>query len=353
MSVTAELRGASLIIGSIIGAGVLGIPYAAASLGLVPALVVMAVVGTVLYSTSVLLLGFTARRDGSQLATMATDILGPAGGYVMLGGMMIYIYGALLAYTAAGGSTLASLTPLSEVPAALLFWLVAAALVYQGLEASLKTEFVLVVGIVLLFLVVAITSLPHGDLANGAYVDLAPWQAFLGVALFAFVGHAMVPDVYKAVGDYETAKRSIRLAFVLIFALYAVLTVSFVLVFGREVPQIAPQAFAELYGTAGLVIGNLLPLITVLTSFIGFALAQKNNYVDFSGLPDRVAWAGTTVPPLALYLFGIRDFVGTLEVAGNVGAVVLTLVLPLAMLVASRMRSRRSGARTPHQSVGD
>ncbi|GAA0682263.1 aromatic amino acid transport family protein [Natronoarchaeum mannanilyticum] len=331
MTFTEELRGASLIIGSIIGAGVLGIPYAAAQIGLFPSLVLMVIVGALLYATSIILLRFSAKKGGSQIVTLARDLLGRPGGYLMMGGMMIYIYGALLAYTAAGGQTIAAITPLSEVMAAILFWIVASFMIYQGLEASIKTEFALVIGIVLLFLVVALTSLPHGDLSNADTVDMGAWQAFIGVALFAFVGHAMIPDVYRSIGDYDSAKRSIRLAFVLIFTLYAILTVAFVLVFGREVPQIGPQAFEQIYGTSGRIIGNLLPLITVMTSFIGFGLAQKNNYVDYNGLPTSVAWALTTVPPLALYLYGLRNFVGTLKIAGNVGALIMTLIVPIAM----------------------
>jgi len=326
-----ELRGASLIIGSIIGAGVLGIPYAAAQIGLIPSLILTLIVGALLYATSIILLRFSAKKDGSQIVTLAKDLLGRPGGYLMMAGMMIYIYGALLAYTSAGGDTLAAITPLSQVPAAIIFWAVAAFVIYQGLEASIKTEFVLVIGIILLFLVVALTSLPEADFANATFTDMGAWQAFVGVALFAFVGHAMVPDVYRSMGDYESAKRSIRLAFVLIFALYAILTISFVLVFGKGVPQIAPQAFEQIYGTVGLIIGNVLPFVTVMTSFIGFGLAQKNNYVDYNGLPSTVAWGLTVVPPLALFLLGYRNFVGTLQIAGNVGAVIMTLIVPFAM----------------------
>ena len=353
MTLREELEGASLIIGSIIGAGVLGIPYAAAALGLIPSLILTAVVGAGLYLTSVIILRFSAKHDGAQIATLATDILGRPGGYLMMVGMMIYIYGALLAYTSAGGSTLAAITPLSPVPAAVLFWIVGAFLIYQGLEASIKTESALVVGIVLLFVLVSVTSLPHAELANAGFLDLSAWQAFLGVSLFAFVGHAMVPDVYNATGDFKTAKRSIQIAFVAIFFLYAILTVAFVMVFGREVPQIAPKAFEQLYGTAGLIIGNLLPLITVTTSFIGFGLAQKNNYVDYVDLSPKVSWAITAIPPLALYLYGIRSFVGTLQVAGNVGAVIMTLIVPIAMAVVWRTKGGDDAVPRPEKSMAD
>lgn len=353
MTFVDELRGASLIIGSIIGAGVLGIPYAAAQIGLLSSLILMLIVGVLLYSTSITLLRFSAKKDGSQIVTLAKDLLGRPGGYLMMGGMMIYIYGALLAYTAAGGETLAAITPLSKVLAAILFWAVASFMIYLGLEASIKAEFALVIGIILMFLVVALTSLPHGDFSNTGIINMGAWQAFVGVALFAFVGHAMIPDVYRAIGDYESAKRSIRLAFVLVFALYAILTISFVLVFGREVPQIGPQAFEQIYGTIGLIIGNLLPLITVMTSFIGFGLAQKNNYVDYNGLPSNVAWALTAVPPLALYLYGIRDFVGTLEIAGNVGALIMTLIVPIAMYVVWHARGSDPAVAESSSSTGD
>ncbi|OKY78412.1 MAG: Tryptophan/tyrosine permease family [Candidatus Methanohalarchaeum thermophilum] len=331
MSFKREMRGASLIIGSIIGAGILGIPYAAKELGLIPSLLVMLIIGVVLYFTSIILLKFSAKYQGSPIASLAKNTLGRPGGYLMMAGAMIYIYGALLAYMSAGGNTISSLSPISEVPAALIFWLVCSYIIFKGLEASIKTEFILVMGIIGLFILVTLTSLPHSEVNNALYTNFNGIQTFVGVSLFAFVGHAMVPDVYLDLNDYDEAKRSVKIAFVLIYFLYAILTIAFILVFGREIPQIAPKAFKQLYGNIGKIIGNLLPLITITTSFIGFGLAQKDNYDDYVGLNRELAWGITTIPPLFLYLYGIREFVGVLQIAGNVGAVIMTLIVPIAM----------------------
>lgn len=336
MSFKKEMRGASLIIGSIIGAGILSIPYTAKKLGLLPSLLLMLVIGIVLYLTSIVLLKFAAKYDGSPIALLAKNELGRLGGYLMMAGTMIYIYGALLAYLAAAGSTISALSPISSFPAALLFWSICSYIIFKGLEASMETEFVLVMGIIALFLIVTVASLPYSDFGNAFYLnlDLGPIQTFIGVTLFGFVGHAMVPDVYLDLEDYKKAKKSVGIAFVLIYFLYAILTISFILVFGRQIPQIAPKAFEQLYGKIGMVIGNLLPLITITTSFIGFGLAQKDNYDEYVGMEKKFSWGITTLPPLLLYILGIREFVGVLKIAGNVGAVIMTLIVPIAMYIA-------------------
>ena len=78
--------------------------------------------------------------------------------------------------------------------------------------------------------------------------------------------------------------------------------------FGKNTPQVATQGLETIYDGIGKIIGNALPLIAIATSFIGVGLAQQSNSKEFLSLKKPAAWALTVVPPIIIYLVGVRNF---------------------------------------------
>ncbi|HIP89894.1 MAG TPA: amino acid permease [Thermococcus paralvinellae] len=324
------------LIGTQIGAGVLGLPYAAKSVGLIPALAVLFAVMLLMLMTAYIILDFSARMDGAQLSTIARKVLGKPGGWVMLLSITTMSFGALLAYIAGMGGVMASLFGVNEKVGAVVFWMLASLVVYLGVEASGKSELAMSFIMLFLFIVVAVMLLPKGKVENALYMSFNGIWTIIGVSIFALGCHSVIPDVYKAIGDYKEMKRIIFLAFFIPTIIYAVFMASFLLVFGHSTPQIATQALESLYGKTGWLVGNLIPLFAITTSYIGIALAQVDNFREFLNLPRNVAWALTVIPPLAVYLAGVRDFVKVLGVAGDTGDLLAFIVLPLAIYVVSK-----------------
>lgn len=85
-------------------------------------------------------------------------------------------------------------------------------------------------------------------------------------------------------------------AFIIPTVIYAIFMATFLLVFGRDTPQMATQGLELLYGKLGWLIGNLIPLLAITTSYIGIALAQQSNNEEFVKLKRPVAWALTVIP---------------------------------------------------------
>ncbi len=333
----------SILIGTQIGAGVLGLPYAASKVGLTPAVGILLGVMVLMLATALIVLKMSASMKGAQMSTLAERTLGKAGGWAMYVSIFIMSFGALLAYVSGMGSVFANLFGMSPTLGALIFWIFASLVVWYGLEASGKTELVMSFVMLFLFIGAAVMLAPHAKLSNALYTDFRGVLAITGVAIFALGCHTVIPDVYKGLGSYEKTKKVVILAFLIPTAIYSMFMAVFLLAFGRNTPQIATLGLKALYGKLGSLVGNLIPLLAITTSYIGIALAQESNSKEFAKMRKPAAWALTVVPPLVVYLAGIKNFADVLAFAGDTGDLMSFIILPLAMYVTWRTLRARHG----------
>ncbi|WP_457751640.1 aromatic amino acid transport family protein [Thermococcus sp.] len=330
----------AILVGTQIGAGVLGLPYAASKVGLIPAMFVLFGVMLLMLWTGFIVLKFSADMNGAQMSTIAQRVLGRAGGWLMYISIFIMSFGAILAYIAGMGSVFSSLFGINESLGALIFWVLASIIVYHGLEASGKTELLMSYIMLALFITVTVMLVPHAKKSNGLYTDLSGILSITGVAIFALGCHTVIPDVYKGLGSYEETKKVLVWAFLIPTAIYAVFMAAFLLAFGRETPQIATQGLQLLYGKLGNIIGNLIPLLAITTSYIGIALAQQSNNEEFVKLKRPIAWALTVIPPAAIYFAGVKNFADVLAFAGDTGDMMAFIILPILIWVVAKLRRR-------------
>ncbi|WP_297518040.1 aromatic amino acid transport family protein [Thermococcus sp.] len=330
----------AILVGTQIGAGVLGLPYAASKVGLIPAFGVLMGIMLLMLGTAFIVLKLSAGMNGAQMSTAASRTLGKAGGWLMYISIFIMSFGALLAYIAGMGSVFQSLFGINETLGALIFWVLASLVVYHGLEASGKTELIMSYIMLVLFIGVTVMLAPHAKLNNGLYVDWGGLLSITGVAIFALGCHTVIPDVYKGLGSYDETKKVVVLAFLIPTAIYAVFMAAFLLAFGRDTPQIATQGLQLLYGELGNVIGNLIPLLAITTSYIGIALAQQSNSEEFVRMRRLYAWVLTVIPPAIVYFAGVRNFADVLAFAGDTGDMLAFIVLPILMWFAYRLGRR-------------
>jgi len=330
------VEGLAILIGTLVGAGVLGLPYAASKVGLIPAIFILFAVMLFMLFTAFIILKLSAEMSGAQMSTIAHSCLGKAGGWIMYISIMIMGFGAFLAYISGMGSIFTNLFGVNETIGALLFWVFASAVIYFGLEASGKTE--LIMNLILLVLFIGVTGilLPHVKAENALYTDLTGVFSMMGVVIFAFGFHTVIPDVYRGIGDYKKTKKIIILAFFIPTVVYAVFMIVFLMVFGKDTPQIATQGLEAIYNEMGNILGNALPLIAITTSYIGLGLAQQSNSKEFLNLKKPLAWILTVGPPVIVYVAGVKNFADVLSFAGNTGNMIAFIILPLLIWIIRR-----------------
>ena len=168
------LEAISVLVGTIIGAGVLGIPYVVYQSGFISGAILMVVI-----SLSVLQLNLylgeivLSTEKKHQLTGYAEKYLGAWGKYLMFGSVVFGFYGALLAYLIGEGDVLAALTGGNPTIYSLVFLAFGSLLVYLGLTAVKKMEFFLTLFILLIIVVIAAWSVGHLNWNNLNQFNLA------------------------------------------------------------------------------------------------------------------------------------------------------------------------------------
>src|SRR3989344_4255301 len=133
-----------IVIGTIIGAGFLGIPYVAMQSGFTIALFHLIIVGIII-TLSMLYLGEVILRtkEPHQLIGYAEKYLGKRGKKLMSFSLIFGIYSALTAYLIAQGESWSYLlfsNASHSLAAGLLFWFFLSIFVYFGLKALEEAE---------------------------------------------------------------------------------------------------------------------------------------------------------------------------------------------------------------------
>src|SRR3989344_747259 len=141
------------LVGTIIGAGVLAIPYSMKKAGFLTGLLNLAILSIVVLFLFLFVGEIVLRTKGNhQLTGYAEKYLGKKGKLFLMFAMVFGTYGALVAYTIGVGRSLVSLFGIGEivdllnisVPSdllfSLLFFLFCSTLVYLGLNAIRTSE---------------------------------------------------------------------------------------------------------------------------------------------------------------------------------------------------------------------
>ncbi|HDD31926.1 MAG TPA: amino acid permease, partial [Thermococcus litoralis] len=121
----------AMLIGTQIGAGVLGLPYALRKAGVLGVLVVI-IAGLMTLLTALFVLEVASKNPEKSLSKLTEEHLGKMGGVLMFLSISALAYGALIAYIAGSAEIISSLTNIKPEIAALIFWGLMSVIVFMG-----------------------------------------------------------------------------------------------------------------------------------------------------------------------------------------------------------------------------
>jgi len=332
--------------GTIIGAGILGLPYVFSKSGFLIGVFWIFVLGLILLLVNLYLGEVTLRtKTIHQLPGYAEKYLGKKGKYLMFGSMAFGIYSALLAYLIGEGQSFSQLFfgDLSySLHFAIGFWFVMTLLLRQGLKELKQIEFWGVLAIIGIILVMFLRFLPGIDPSNLIYNDFSNFFLPFGIVIFALLGFTSIPELRQEIkGQEKLLKRAIFVGALIPVILYVLFSFIFVGTFGKGVEQIATISF----GNVMIILG----IFTMLTSYFVLSFSLRDIFV-YDLKKKKTSFFFVSLFPLFLYLFvtlfGFADFVKVLGIGGVISGGLMGILILLI-----NIKSKKKGNREPEFSI--
>jgi len=347
------LQAVAMLVGTTIGAGVLGIPYVVAQAGVLIGAADIIIIGAAIILLNLYLGEIVLRTKGKhQLTGYAQKYLGINGKRIMALASVFLIYGAMTAYIIGVGEALASIFPgVSAFVFSLLFFAAGSAIVYLGLKAVAESEFLLTSVVIIILGLITVLALFSDQFttANVTFIDLSKIALPYGVILFAFLGAVAIPEMSEELASRKKLlKKAIIIGGVIPIIGYAVFAAAVVGITGVETSQIATIKLGEVFGQKMIVFANLFAVFAMSTSFLALGLALKEMYNYDYNINKRLAWLAACVVPITVFVIGIKEFIPLIGLVGAVAGGVMGI-----MIVLMHSRAKKLGKRKPEFSIGN
>jgi len=340
--------------GTIIGAGILGLPYVFAQAGFFIGLFWLVFLGLVMILINLYLGEITLRtKETHQLPGYSSKYLGKWGRKAMSIAIVFGIYSALLAYLIGEGQSLSKLFFGNfgySLFFGIAFWvLMTSFLNRSGIKHLKNFEFWGVMSVIIIISIVSLVLLLDVQMQNITSLDsLGIFNVFLpfGVILFALLGFNSVPELRREIGnDRKMLKGAILLGVLVPIVLYILFSFVFVGVLGRNAAEVATLSFEGSFGRFLFLLG----ILTMSTSFFVLSFALRDYFV-FDLRKRKISFFYVSVVPLVAYLlisfFDIAGFVTVLGIGGAISGGVAGILILVMNIV-----SKKKGDRKPEYSI--
>lgn len=339
-----------IIIGTNIGAGVLGMAYAARKAGYLPLLACLIItcilcIITMLYVAEACL----RTRGNKQLSGLSKRYVGSLGGWLIFLAVAANSFGALVAYMAGSGNILSDFFGeygLSREMGSLVFFVPAVLVLYLGLKVLGTSEQLISSGMVAIIVSLIGATTLHQD-TELVHLWQSQWQYVVPVfnlAVFVFGAQFLVPELVR--GNLTTPEKLPRLIIVgmlLTCLLVAAIPASVIALVGvDELSEVATLSWGRALGSWAYYVANSFALLAMLTSYWGLGGCLFSNIFDHFRLGSEVhkdkrlmVLAIVSIPPFILAYSGAGSFVNALYFAGTFGGVLMGII-PILLLNASR-----------------
>lgn len=337
---------ASILSGTIIGAGIFGVPFVISKVGILPGILYLlgvAVINLLVF----LLLGEVVERtkEGHQMSGLAEEYLGGWGKALMtftilfgnLGAILVYMIGIgefgfeLLGPTLGGTPFLYSS----------LFFIVASLAVLVGLGMVVKFEQVMVVIIIGIVLFLAVIGFGEIRPQNIAYTDFSNIFLPFGVLLFAFGGMSAIPEMKRYIGDGKKLEKSIFLGLFFPLMVYIIFSLTVVGITGTETSQEAIAGLSGYLGRSVVILGSILGVLTMGTSFFTIGIITKSVLSKDFKLHPILAWVLTCFTPYIIYLLGLTSFIEVIALVGSITGGLYGIMAIVMYLKARKQKTQK------------
>jgi len=333
---------ASILSGTMIGAGILGMPYTFGKSGFLIGAFWLIILGVIIIFTDLCLGEITLRtKSKHQLVGYAKKYLGKTGEKIMFFAVTFGVYAALVAFLIGEGESLSQILPwnLNPILYAFLFWIMLTILLEGKIKELKKIETYDVLLIIILIAVLLAFSLNKINAENLLAINPQNFFVPIGVILFSLLGFVAIPEIRNVLsGNEKLMKKTIIFGAVIPIILYFIFCMIFVGIVGKNIPEVATLSF----GDPAIIVG----IFTMLSAYLIISFSLKNTYKYDFKLPPTAVFFLSSVLPLAFYLTIEGLKIASFEKILGIGGVISGGLTGIMILVIN-YQSKKIGERKP------
>ncbi len=344
------------LIGTIVGAGILALPYVVGKAGFLYGTILMLVLGVIMVFVNLFVGEIVLRtKEQHQLTGYAEKYLGKLGKNFMCFTLVFSIYGALIAYLIGEGVSLRALFGGgSALIFSLLFFLAGLVIVYKGVKATGKTELILFSLLCVVIFLTGFFSFENINFFNLTTNNLAYLFFPYGVILFAYIGSAAIPEMQEVLGnDKKLMKKAIIIGSLIPVFLYILFTFVVLGIVGLdnfellEPNQKIATVALSMYSSVLLgKLANLIAILTMFTSFLTLSIALIEIYEYDYNFSRSKALVLTYLLPLIVVFLGITSFIKVIGITGAIAG-----GLEGILIILMYWKAKKKWNRSPEYSL--
>ncbi len=331
------------LIGSIIGVGIFGIPYAISRIGAVPAIAYFLVLGGIQMLQHLFFAeAAIACPDKVRLPGLVGRYLGPRAKWIAGAANIFGLWAGLVAYIIVGGEFLSVLLkPFigGQVYQYQIGWALAASVVvFFGLGFVSRIGVVTVSALLAAFALIFVRALPSAHLANLVPFHVVDPLLPYGVLLFSLSGLPAILEMEDVLeGKHEHFRKAVIVgtlagAAISIAFGYVVFSVT-----GLATTEDSVTGLRSVLGEGIAVLAALFGFLAIMNCFLRIGTNLRNTFrYDFK-LSWFTSWLATVGLPFGVYLISIKSFTAIISFSGSVfGGITAIIVALLYVAVAKK-----------------
>lgn len=317
------LLATAVLMSTIVGVGMFGLPYAGAQSGFLIAAIFLIGLTAIMTLLHLFYGEIVSRtKEKHRLVGYADYYLGKGWRNLVTISVIVGFYGSLLVYIIVGGNFLhlvfSSLINIPPVVFNLMFFIIGAVAVYFGLRLISGLD--LLMGLFLILIVFLFLFLGF-DKINISNLQTFNWfNIFIpyGVILYSLAGMAAIPEIREIFPQEgrNRFKKAIILGTVIPAILYFIFMATVVGLTGYNTSPEAIMGLTNLLGKKAVLLGAVFGFLATITSFFILGLSLKQTFFYDFKINKNIAWFLACFVPLILFGLGAHSFITIIVILG-------------------------------------
>ncbi|EEZ92864.1 MAG: aromatic amino acid permease [Candidatus Parvarchaeum acidiphilum ARMAN-4] len=332
------LAALSTTVGTIVGGGILALPYAIEKSGFFEGIALLVLIGF----ASILITMYTGELSSHfkklhQLPVIISKYTGKRLRVLILIFQVLTIYGAQIAYLTGIAFVMVFLFHIPYSVSVLLVFILTLPLIYKGYKFVEDAELPLLFIKIALIIAAALSVLTIVKDANFYNYNLTSLFGPFGIILFSFTGYTVIPEVKEELGGVKQLTSVIVVSYIITLLLYVFFSFAFVGAFGPTVSTVATDGIHSVYYE---ILFSLTTLFILLTPYIALSLVLADSFTYDFGIARKPSMFLSLAAPFAIAFFEF-NFESILDVTGGIFISILAIMILYAVFLERKKREKK------------